>query len=88
MIRSLLPLLSLLSVPVSAWAQADEVTPELFSSTTVIEEDAFGYLTVEGELVGPDGQVSQERRVATFSPMIRIRLDFAQEMVESLDEIQ
>ena len=84
----LLPLFALLSVSTPAWAQSEDTRDEIYASETVLEEGAFRDLKVEGELVGPGGVVTMERRIATFPPMVRLRTDFAQEMVESLDEIR
>jgi hypothetical protein len=83
-----LPLLALLSVSTTAWAQSEDGPEEVYASETVLEEGAFRDLKVEGEMVGPGGVVTMERRIATFPPMVRLRTDFAQEMVESLDEIR
>lgn len=84
----MLPLFALLSVSTTAWAQSDPLPEERYAAETVVDEGAFRDLRVEGALVGPGGVVSMERRVATFPPMVRLRTDFAQEMVESLDEIR
>lgn len=48
----------------------------------------FEGLDVSGELVKPAGSVVAETKRAAFNPLIRLRTDFAQEMVESVDEIK
>lgn len=48
----------------------------------------FEGLDVSGELVKPAGSVVAETKRASFNPLIRLRLDFNQEMVESVDEIK
>ncbi len=83
-----LPLLAMLSISTPAWAQSEDGPEEVYASETVLDEGAFRDLKVEGEMVGPRGVVTMARRVATFPPMVRLRTDFAQEMVESLDEIR
>jgi hypothetical protein len=83
-----LPLLAMMSISMTAWAQSEDGPPEVYASETVLDEDAFRDLKVEGEMVGPHGGVTMTRRIATFPPMVRLRTDFAQEMVESLDEIR
>ncbi|MEC8423027.1 MAG: hypothetical protein VX000_04570, partial [Myxococcota bacterium] len=55
---------------------------------TVLEQEAFQELMVAGRLAGPGGTVTVERRSVSFPPMVRLRLDFAREMVESVDQIQ
>ena len=48
----------------------------------------FEGLDVSGELVKPAGSVVAETKRAAFNPLIRLRTDFAQEMIESVDEIK
>ena len=48
----------------------------------------FEGLDASGELVKPAGSVVAETKRAAFNPLIRLRTDFAQEMVESVDEIK
>ena len=84
----LLRLLALTAMPARALAQSEERPGEVYADETILEEDAFRDLRIEGEMVGPDGTVTFERRIATFSPMVRLRTDFSQEMVESLDQIR
>ena len=48
----------------------------------------FEGLDVNGELVKPAGALLLDRKRASFNPLIRLRLDFNQEMAESVDEIK
>jgi hypothetical protein len=86
-IRSL-PALALLGLSTTALAQAEDAPDRIYADETVLEEDAFRDLTVEGELVGPGGTLSVERRTATFPPMIRLRTDFNEELIASTDLIR
>lgn len=84
--------LSLSLTSASAFAQDDEggeggeddrkVT---YKAKTEID---FEGLDVSGELVKPSGSLVAETKRAAFNPLIRLRMDFNQEMVESVDEIK
>jgi hypothetical protein len=73
----------------SAFAQDDEASGDgkkvQYKAKTEID---FEGLDVSGELVKPAGSVVAETKRAAFNPLIRLRTDFAQEMVESVDEIK
>lgn len=72
-----------------AFAQDDEESGDdkkvQYKAKTEID---FEGLDVSGELVKPAGSVVAETKRAAFNPLIRLRTDFAQEMVESVDEIK
>lgn len=83
-------LLSLSFASTAAFAQDDEGGGEddrkvTYKAKTEID---FEGLDVSGELVKPAGSVVAETKRASFNPLIRLRLDFNQEMVESVDEIK
>lgn len=73
----------------AAFAQDDEEGGDdkkvQYKAKTEID---FEGLDVSGELVKPAGSVVAETKRAAFNPLIRLRTDFAQEMVESVDEIK
>lgn len=73
----------------AAFAQDDEESGDdkkvQYKAKTEID---FEGLDVSGELVKPAGSVVAETKRAAFNPLIRLRTDFAQEMVESVDEIK
>ncbi len=68
-----------------AFAQTTEtVTPR----TTILDEDQFGLLEVDGQLLGPAIERIAERPPARFSPLIRLRMDFNDEMVDSVSQVR
>ena len=80
----LLPLLGLaLALPAAAQddATADRPTPQY---KAVTEIDIEG-VSIEGTIVGPTMALLTETNPKGFAPMIRLRLDFNAEMVESVD---
>jgi len=48
----------------------------------------FEGVDVQGELVKPQGQLLLDRRKANFNPLIRLRIDFNQEMKTSVDQVK
>jgi len=48
----------------------------------------FEAIELTGVMVKPEGSVIIERRKAEFNPLIRIRTDFNEEMVDSVREIK
>lgn len=80
-------LAALLSSP--AHAQSDDL-PEgfIYRPETVLDEDEWKDLEVEGELVKPVGLSFTERRTTGFPPMFTLRTDFNAEMSESIDEVR
>mgnify|MGYP003138210877 CR=1 FL=1 len=48
----------------------------------------FESVDIEGELVKPEGILTQERVSATFNPLIRLRMDWDEEMTNSVNEIK
>ncbi len=45
----------------------------------------FGELDVAAEIQRPDGKIVQVRRQAEFAPMIRLRVNFNEELAASVD---
>lgn len=76
----------LVSVPSLALAQEETEGREVrYKERTEIDFDG---VDVEGELVKPSGQLLSERRKANFNPLIRLRLNFNEEMKRSVDEVK
>jgi hypothetical protein len=73
-----------LSIP----ALADDPQPEpkvIYRDKTEID---FESVDVHGEIVRPQGALLLDRRRAKFNPMIKLRMDFDDEMDKSVDEIK
>jgi hypothetical protein len=67
-------------------AIADEPSPTVvYQQRTEID---FESVDINGELVKPEGILTQERVTATFNPMIRLRLDWDDEITSSVNEIE
>jgi hypothetical protein len=65
---------------------ADEPSPTVvYQQRTEID---FESVDINGELVKPEGILTQERVTATFNPMIRLRLDWDEEITSSVNEIE
>ena len=65
---------------------ADEPSPTVvYQQRTEID---FESVDINGELVKPEGILTQERVTATFNPMIRLRLDWDDEITSSVNEIE
>ncbi len=80
----------LMFVPTVAFAQDEEVDEESgraikYKERTEIDFDA---VDVSGELVKPQETLISERRRASFNPLIRLRMDFNEEMRSSVDEVK
>jgi hypothetical protein len=76
-----------LTLTLSAQAQAD--APQIrIPEIQEIGEGEFQRLEVEGQLIGPDGVVQSERRVASFPSWIELRRDFRAELRDSLTELK
>lgn len=48
----------------------------------------FEGVDVEGMLVKPEGQLITEREIATFNPMIKLRMNFNEEISQSVNSIK
>lgn len=91
---------SLLFLSTAAFAQQDE-TREADSQIEATQESSrvikyrqvteveFGDgLDIDGELVGPNGDIYIERKRGVFNPMIQLRTDFNAEMAESVNDVR
>jgi glutaredoxin-related protein len=67
-------------------ALAEEPAPVVvYRERTEID---FESVDIEGQLVKPEGILTTERVSATFNPMIRLRLDWDDEITSSVNEIE
>jgi len=67
-------------------ALAEEPAPVVvYRERTEID---FESVDIEGQLVKPEGILTTERVSATFNPMIRLRLDWDEEITSSVNEIE
>ena len=78
-------LLSLLSSNALADEPKQEEPQIVYKQKTEID---FEGLEIDGELVKPQGSLLLERRGAKFNPMIKLRIDFYDEMEKSVQEIK
>jgi hypothetical protein len=79
-------LLTLLITPGLALADEGEEEPKVvYKERTEID---FEGVEVQGELVRPQGALLLDRKRAQFNSMIKLRLDFDDEMDKSVDEIK
>ncbi len=78
-------LLSLLSTNAFADEPKQEEPKIVYKSKTEID---FEGVEIDGELVKPQGSLLLERQGAKFNPMIKLRIDFDDEMEKSVQEIK
>tara|TARA_R110000824_G_scaffold400759_2_gene609254 strand:- start:966 stop:1232 length:267 start_codon:yes stop_codon:yes gene_type:complete len=79
-------LLTLLITPGLALADDKEEEPKVvYKERTEID---FEGVEIQGELVRPQGALLLDRKRAQFNSMIKLRLDFDDEMDKSVDEIK
>ena len=57
----------------------------IYQRETIIDFEA---LDIEGQLIGPDGTLILDRRIASFNPLITLREDFNDLMSQSVDEVK
>ena len=69
---------------ITSLSHADEIEV-VYKQKTEIDFEA---IDIEGQLVKPEGQLVTEREVAVFNPLIRLRMDFDQEISNSVNEIK
>jgi len=78
--------LTLLALPVTAFAQEDADGRQIkYKERTEID---FEGVDVTGELVKPQGALLLDRRKANFNPLIKLRQDFKDEMKQSVNEVK
>jgi hypothetical protein len=73
-----------LSIPALAGDPATE-PKVIYKDKTEIDFEA---IDVHGKIVKPQGALLLDRRRARFNPMIKLRMDFDDEMDKSVDEIK
>ncbi len=67
-------------------ALAEEPSPIIvYKQETEIDFEA---IDIEGQLVKPEGTLVQERQEAVFNPLIRLRMDWDEEISQSVSEIK
>jgi hypothetical protein len=86
---TLIALAALLLAP-AAFAQeetkADSDNPNIrYRSRTEID---FEDVSVDGELKKPHGALVLDKRQTAFNPLIQMKADFNQEMVESVNQVR
>ena len=81
MIKYLLPLLVVVSVLFTGTAMAQD-SKTVYSKKTVVD---FSDVTIEGELVKPEGSYIATRKASRFNKLIKVRENFNPEMVKSVD---
>lgn len=73
--------LSLIGLTLAQDPTTDTTPDPQYAAETHIE---FGYTRVDGKLVGPDGKFLPERPKAVFNPLITLRVNFDDEMDQSV----
>lgn len=84
LIFAITALLGLAVAAPAALAQDDEANVR-YKKKTEIDFDDVG---VDGELKKPHGAYLLDKRQSSFNPLIRLKEDFNQEMVESVNQIR
>jgi hypothetical protein len=74
-----------LAAPAHAQDDAEEDRKVVYKSKTEID---FEGLNVDGELQKPQSALVLDRKKASFNPLIKLRLDFNEEMEQSIDEVK
>ena len=68
------------------FALLNDSTPVQYKK--VEEVDFTEGLDIEGQTLKPDGALVQQRGKAKFNPLIKLRVDFSEEMQTSVSEIK
>ena len=84
--RATILALALLSAP--AFAQDEEAATNSNVAYQEVTNIDFEALSVEGQLIGPDGEVVFERKRAKNFNFIQLRTDFNSEMTHSVTEVR
>ncbi len=84
LVMILLALFSL-SLAVPAMAQDDDDADVRYKKKTEID---FEDVSVDGELKKPHGAYLLDKRQSSFNPLIRLKENFNQEMIESVNQIR
>ena len=75
---------SLLSAAAPALAQEQEADKVVYKKKTVID---FSDVTIEGELVKPEGSYIVNRKKTKFKNLIKVRANFRPELTKSVDAL-
>lgn len=82
----LLVSMALLGASFSAPAAAQDSDENVrYRARTEID---FEDVSVDGELTKPNGAYLLEKRKSNFNPLIRLKTDFTEEMMESVNQIR
>lgn len=81
----ILGMLFVVSVSVADVGPDSQEPRVVYERETIINFEA---LDIEGQLIGPDGALILDRRVASFNPLITLREDFDDLMSQSVDEVK
>lgn len=84
--RATILALALLSAP--AFAQDEEAATNSNVAYQEVTNIDFEALSVEGQLIGPDGEVVFEPKRAKSFNFIQLRTDFNSEMTHSVTEVR
>ena len=85
--RALALSIALTGLAAPAFAQDEEEGDRkvVYKSKTEIDFDG---LNVDGELQKPQSALVLDRKKASFNPLIKLRLDFNEEMEQSIDDVK
>jgi len=81
--KALLVLSALTAAP-AVTAQEQEADKTVYKKKTVID---FSDVTIEGELVKPEGSYLVNRKKTRFKNLIQVRADFRPELRQSLENL-
>jgi hypothetical protein len=76
--------LSLTFVAPVAFAQGDEPDVRYRKKTEIDFED----VSIDGELKKPHGAYLLDKRQSSFNPLIRLKENFSQEMIDSVNQVR
>jgi len=76
--------LSLTFVAPVAFAQGDEPEVRYRKKTEIDFED----VSIDGELKKPHGAYLLDKRQSSFNPLIRLKENFSQEMIDSVNQVR
>ena len=68
-----------------AGADTEPKPQVIYKKETEIDFEGF---EIEGQLIKPHGAVVTDRKGAGFNPLIQLRMDFAQEMSQSINDVK
>ena len=80
----LVVVLSLVFAAPIALAQSDEPEVRYRKKTEIDFED----VSIDGELKKPHGAYLLDKRQSSFNPLIRLKDNFSQEMVDSVNQVR